>query len=300
MKVTVSVIVRAYNAEKYIEKALNSILNNTYDGLIEVVVCYDLGSKDRSFDVIKKVIAKNEHRDNRVIKLVMHEHMMPFRALLNCGFANATGKFVAILDYDNLYPRRHIEKMVQKAIETRKDFLFVRDYFFDDQTLKIIGASQTPEKPCNIINLIKGNYIDANAMFIDRTCLSIIVDKLKRLNHKLYDIIFEDWLIALLGLRHCKCLFNEDSYVFYRVHMSSLTGINISDYRTAILTNIRDIATLIAYYELEKGNLTKREVYAIEHSIIRRYLALSRFLGKYMDKTIVFNTISKIIDLLKR
>ena len=88
MKVTVSVIVRAYNAEKYIEKALNSILNNTYDGLIEVVVCYDLGSKDRSFDVIKKVIAKNEHRDNRVIKLVMHEHMMPFRALLNCGFAN--------------------------------------------------------------------------------------------------------------------------------------------------------------------------------------------------------------------
>jgi len=299
MKESVSVIVRAYNAEKHIEKALNSILNNTYDGLVEVVVCYDLGSKDRSLDVIKKVIAENEHRNNRVIKLVIHEHMTPFRALLNCGFTNAAGRFVSILDHDNLYSRRHIEKMVQKAIKTQKDFLFVREFFFDDQLLKIVGASQIPEKPCDIINLIKRNYIDASAMFIDRTCLSIIVNKLKRLNHRLYDIIFEDWLIALLGLKHCKCLFNEDSYVFYRVHTSHLTGIKVKDYRTSILTNMRDIVTLVAYYELEKETLTKREVYALESSMFRRFLALSRFLGKYMDKTIVFNTISKIIDLLR-
>lgn len=298
MKESVSVIVRAYNAEKYIEKALYSILNNTYDGLVEVVVCYDLGSKDHTLEIVRKVDVENKHRSNRAIKLVVHEHTTPFRALLNCGFANATGRFVTILDYDNLYPLRHIEKMVQKAVTTQKDFIFVRNYFFDDQSLKIIGASLILRNPCNIINLIRGNYIDGNAMFIDRACLSIITDKLKKLNHRLYDIIFEDWLIALLGLKHCKCLFSEDSHVFYRVHRSNLTGISVEDYRTPILTRVRDIATLVAFYELEKENLTRREIYALEYSIFKKLLTLSIFLGKYMDKTMVFNTISKIIDLL--
>jgi len=160
MKESVSVIVRAYNAEKYIEKALYSILNNTYDGLVEVVVCYDLGSKDHTLDMVRKVVAENEHHSNRAIKLVIHEHTTPFRALLNCGFVNVTGRFVSILDYDNLYPRRHIEKMVQKAIETEKDFLFARDYFFEDQTLKIIGSTRIPKKRRNrrkqLFSLFKG------------------------------------------------------------------------------------------------------------------------------------------------
>lgn len=286
MKEPVSVIVRAYNAERYIEKALYSILKNTYDGLVEVVVCYDLGSKDHTLDIVRKVIAENEHRDNRVIKLIMHEHMTPFRALLNCGFANITGRFVSILDYDNLYSRRHIEKMVRKAIEAQKDFLFVRVYAFDDQALKIIGGTRVPKKPCDVASLIKakkGNYIDANAMFIDRTCLSIIMDKLKKLNHRLYDIVHEDWLIALLALKYCNCLFNEDSYVFYRLHATNITA-NYKDYRTVILNDIRHIATLIAYYELERENLTKREVLALEYKIFERLIALSKILVRYIGE----------------
>jgi glycosyltransferase involved in cell wall biosynthesis len=296
----VSVIVRAYNAEKYIRKALNSILSNTYEGLIEIVVCYDQGSKDRSLDVIKEVISSNSRRKNRIIKLVMHEHTTPFHALLECGFANTTGRFISILDHDNLYPRRHIEKMVKKALETKKNFLFVRDYFFEDETLKIIGASQIPEDPCNIINLIRGNYIDGNAMFIDRSCLYIIMNKLKKLNHRLYDFIFEDWLIALLGLKHCKCLFCSNSYVFYRVHTANLTGINVEDYRTNILTSIRDIATLVAFYELEKDDLSRREIIELEYSLLRRLLTLLKFLGKGMEKGILFNAFSKLVNILRR
>lgn len=296
---TVSVIVRAYNAEKYIKRALYSILNNTYEKPIEIIVCYDLGSKDRSLDVIKEVIAYNNYRDKRVIKLILHDHTTPFHALLYCGFENAMGRFISILDYDNLYPRSHIEKMVRKAVETNKDFLFVRDYFFDDKSLKIIGISQIPENPCNSINLIRGNYIDGNAMFIEKPCLNSITDKLKKLSHRLYDFIFEDWLVALLGLRHCKCYFSNDSYVFYRIHTSNLTGVNVADYRTNILTNIRDIATLLAFYELEKNELTRNEINVLEYSLVRRLLAMSRFIGKGMRNNMVFSMLSKLTDLAK-
>jgi hypothetical protein len=190
--------------------------------------------------------------------------------------------------------------MVKKALETKKNFLFVRDYFFEDETLKIVGASQIPEDPCNIINLIRGNYIDGNAMFIDRSCLYTIMNKLKKLNHRLYDFIFEDWLIALLGLKYCKCLFCNDSYVFYRVHTTNLTGINVGDYRTNILTSIRDIATLVAFYELEKDDLTRREIIELEYSLLRRLLTLSKFLGKGMEKGILFNVFSKLVNILRR
>ena len=50
----VSVIVPVYNAEKYIERCLNSIINQTRSDLIELIVIND-GSKDNSEEIIKKI-----------------------------------------------------------------------------------------------------------------------------------------------------------------------------------------------------------------------------------------------------
>jgi glycosyltransferase involved in cell wall biosynthesis len=297
---TVSVIVRAFNAEKYIKKALASILNNTYKGPIEVVICHDTGSKDRTLEKIEESIPENQYRENRTMKFISHVHTTPFHALLDCGFMNATGRFVSILDYDNLYPREHIEKMVDTAIKTRKDFLFVRDYFFDDRSLRITGSTPLPQNPYDITQLIKRNYIDGNAMFIDRPCLSIIMDRLRRLNHRFYDLIYEDWLIALLGLKHCKCFFSDNSYVFYRVHSLNLTGVGVKDYRTSVLSRIRDISTLIAFYELEKENLTRKEIRAIENSLIIRFLVLAKSLSDGMVNAPLFELYSRIAGIIYR
>jgi glycosyltransferase involved in cell wall biosynthesis len=128
LKEPVSLIVGAYNVETYIEAALGSVLNSTYEGPIEVIVCYDLGTKDRTLDISKKIIEKTQY-ENRMVKVIAHEHTSPFRALLNYGFTNASGKFIAILDYDNLYPRDYIGKIVKKALETQNDFLFARFYY---------------------------------------------------------------------------------------------------------------------------------------------------------------------------
>ena len=301
---TVSVIIRAFNAEKYIKKALSSILNNTYKGPIEIVICYDTGSKDRTRDKIEEFISENQYRGNRIIKLISHVHATPFYSLLNCGFMNATGRFISILDYDNLYPRKHVEKMVDTAIKTGKDFLFVRDYFFDDRSLRIIGLTPLPRNPYDITQLIKRNYIDGNAIFIDKSCLSIILKKLQRLSHRLYEFIFEDWLIALLGLKHCRPYFVEDSFVFYRVHASDLTGVNIKgyrrDYRTNILSRTRDISTLIAFYELEKENLSREEICAIENSLIIRLLVLAKSLGDGVVNAPLLNIYSRIASIIYR
>jgi glycosyltransferase involved in cell wall biosynthesis len=301
MNKLVSVVVRAYNAEKYICEAVNSIVENTYDGPIEIVVCYDMGSKDRTLETLERLISSRLcSKEKRIIKLIKHEHTTPFRALVDHALPNALGDFVAILDYDNIYPKTHIERMVKVANETGSDFIFVRDYFFDDLTRKIIGTLQVPENPYDIVKLIEGNYIDGNAMFMGRSCLSIVKEKLKRLNQRLYDFLFEDWLIALIGLKYCKCLYTDESYVLYRAHGANITGINVSDFRTNVLTAMRNISTLIAFYELEKEKLSVNELKALERSIVTNLLWITKTLGEGMPMLPLFRTFSKTMNLVKR
>ena len=47
----VSIIIASYNCEHYIERCINSLLNQTYDN-IEIIVCDDM-STDKSYDILE-------------------------------------------------------------------------------------------------------------------------------------------------------------------------------------------------------------------------------------------------------
>jgi len=90
-KPAISVIIRAYNAEGTIKDAIESILKQSYDGFIEIVICYDKGSNDRTYEIIKEYAERvNRNFSNRKIVIVEHEHTTPFLALLE-GFKKARG-----------------------------------------------------------------------------------------------------------------------------------------------------------------------------------------------------------------
>ncbi|EEV7095938.1 glycosyltransferase family 2 protein, partial [Escherichia coli] len=55
-KPLVSVLIPVYNAEKYIERSLNSIINQTYKNL-EIIIIND-GSTDRTLDIIRTFTEK--------------------------------------------------------------------------------------------------------------------------------------------------------------------------------------------------------------------------------------------------
>jgi teichuronic acid biosynthesis glycosyltransferase TuaG len=103
---SVSVVIRAYNSEKFIKDALISVLSQDYMGDIEVIVCYDERSRDKTMDVINGLSKISYEKRN--IEVVRHAHSGPFRALQRCGFENSKGDFIFLLDYDDYYPKEKL------------------------------------------------------------------------------------------------------------------------------------------------------------------------------------------------
>lgn len=89
----ISVVVPVYNVEKYIEKCLNSILNQTYKNLEIIIV--DDGSKDNSIEICKKVIVN----DNRA--KIYHKENGGISDARNFSIDFITGDYVIFIDSDD-------------------------------------------------------------------------------------------------------------------------------------------------------------------------------------------------------
>ena len=90
----VSVIIPTYNRADFIEKAIQSVLNQTYSNFEIIVV--DDGSTDSSAQIIQK-LAEKDHRI-RYYKLEVNSGVSIAR---NTGISLVRGKYIAFLDSDD-------------------------------------------------------------------------------------------------------------------------------------------------------------------------------------------------------
>lgn len=123
----VSVIIPAFNAEKTIEKCVDSVVSQTY-GDLEVVVVDD-GSKDGSFELIQKLAASGDR-----IKYY-HKENGGVSSARNIGLEHARGEWILFLDSDDwLFPDA-IESLVTKASSTQSKVAVGETIFTYDSSL---------------------------------------------------------------------------------------------------------------------------------------------------------------------
>ncbi|MBE9011424.1 glycosyltransferase family 2 protein [Pseudanabaenaceae cyanobacterium LEGE 13415] len=101
----VSVLIPAYNAERFIAQTLDSLLAQTYPQFEAIVV--DDGSTDKTIDIVRDYMQK----DSR-IRLFQQNHAGVVAAR-NLAIQNARGIYLAPLDADDLWYPRKLEKQVQ-------------------------------------------------------------------------------------------------------------------------------------------------------------------------------------------
>lgn len=123
--IKISIIVPVYNAEKTLNRCIDSLLNQTYNN-IEIVAVND-GSKDKSLDLLKKY--KNK------IRVIDQKNAGP-GAARNNGLLSATGEYVTFVDSDDELELNAIENMVN-CLKKKTDIVIsgFREY---DETGKIV------------------------------------------------------------------------------------------------------------------------------------------------------------------
>ena len=128
----VSIIMSAYNAEKYIRKALKSVLNQTYQNL-ELIIVEDKSS-DSTLDIIKKFI-KEAPKD--LVKLIKHSENKGAGWARYDGVKASTGDYTCFLDSDDWLDKECIETLVNTAEETGADIVTPGYKEVSNKSLKI-------------------------------------------------------------------------------------------------------------------------------------------------------------------
>lgn len=109
----VSIVVPIYNVEKYIEKCLESLVNQTYFKLEILLV--DDGSIDNSIAICEKY----QEKDERIH--ILHQKNRGVSAARNLGTKEATGKWIVYVDPDDWLDGNIIEEVVNLAIKNQAD-----------------------------------------------------------------------------------------------------------------------------------------------------------------------------------
>ena len=128
----VSVIMPAYNSEKYIGKSIESVLAQDYEKFELIIV--DDGSKDGTKSIVEQY-AKNDIR----IKL-LEQANQGVSVARNKGLDTATGEYVAFLDSDDLWDADNLSVMVQAAECTKSGLICAGfDIINADDTLETVN-----------------------------------------------------------------------------------------------------------------------------------------------------------------
>ncbi len=122
----ISVIIPCYNAEKYLDLCIQSVLNQTLQDI--EILCVDDGSQDRTVEMLQGYAA----RDSR-LKVLCQKNLFAGVAR-NTGMDAATGEYFAFLDSDDTYERDGLEKAWAIAKEQDLDMLKLSSYLLDDAT----------------------------------------------------------------------------------------------------------------------------------------------------------------------
>lgn len=157
----VSIIMPAYNAEKYIEEAIQSVLKQTYTNWELIIV------NDSSVDDTEKIIKKYKEQDKR-IKLYSLPKNQGVANARNTALQNAVGRYIAFLDSDDMWLPEKLEKQI--------GFMKINNYVFTYHQYRHFASRDKVGKIVNIpLKLGYKEALKGNSM----GCLTVCLDKSK-------------------------------------------------------------------------------------------------------------------------
>ena len=129
MNKKISVIVAVYNTEKYLDRCIESLLNQTYKNIELVIV------EDCSTDSSRKLLKK--YKGNKNIKVFYNRENRGLSYSRNYGLKKSTGDFIGYIDSDDYVEPDYYEKLMSSIKDNKSDIAICDIKLVDEQTNKI-------------------------------------------------------------------------------------------------------------------------------------------------------------------
>jgi len=268
----ISVIIPAYNVEKYIEKNLKSLKDQTFKDF-EAIIIND-GSTDNTEKIIKEVL-----QDTKFQWKLINQENQGVSATRNRGIIESKGEYISFLDSDDYYHPTFLEKMYNKGKEKNYDVVFC-NYALVTEKGKIISIRKQPTEFIDVsldgkkvLELVLENKLSiCTASYICKKDI-IIHNKILYTKGSLLGEDQEFWMKVLF---HAESVNNVPETLVYYVQRKDSAINRKQDLR--VLHGFATCKRLVAYFErTEATNSTiidlmkKEELKSLLHNLFQLY-----------------------------
>ena len=214
----ISIVIPTYNHAKYLDKALNSVIEQTYKNWEIIVV--DNFSSDNTEEVVLK------YKDSK-IKYIKVKNDGVIAKSRNTGISNAKGDWIAFLDSDDWWSPRKLETIFP-YLNQSNDFIYHNLQIINKdnvKTKKKTLKSRNLHKPVTLDLILNGNPICNSSVVVRKTFL----EKIGGLNESKEMIAAEDYNAWIkISCLTDKFLYVSKSLGYYLVHEKGISHKDMS------------------------------------------------------------------------
>lgn len=215
MEEKVSIIMPNYNCEKFVAETLDSVLAQTYNNWELLIV--DDCSTDNSVKIIRDYCEKDER-----IKLFINDKNSGAAASRNRALREASGKWIAFLDSDDLWLPQKLEKQISFMNENGYKFSFTKYKQINEQSEPLGKSVVGPNKISRKEMEFKCCYLGCLTVMYDAETVGLI-----QIDERIYKR--NDDAMWIKVRKFADAYYLDESLAEYRVRSGSISHKKRSD-----------------------------------------------------------------------
>jgi glycosyltransferase involved in cell wall biosynthesis len=253
MKTLVSVIIPAYNRERTIAKAIQSVQSQTYDKWEAIVV------DDGSTDATSKIVQRIAENDNR-IRLIRHSENRGAQTARNTGIKAAKGTWISFLDSDDEWLPNSLRVRLEKALTDKVAVVHSGGYILmNGKEPKPYRVTQTSGKVYNAL------LANENPMFQALLVSKRAIERIGYLDEKI--VSFQEWDTYIRLAKFYKFAFVPEPTFVY-------------DYRTQNAISRNDLRAACGYRHVVRKHFFSILTYAGPEALLNHYEIIAEYYKK--------------------
>ncbi|WP_281239279.1 MULTISPECIES: glycosyltransferase [Flavobacterium] len=310
-----SVALCTYNGEKYIEKQLNSIFNQTMP-IDEINICDD-GSNDKTIEIINQI----QKTYPTIIKLHQNEINLGCTKNFEKAIELCQGDYIFLSDQDDLWKKDKVEKTLAifdknpnaEGVFSNAELIDNSDHLISDHTIwdSVFFLEKEFQKPIDYFNIISknGNFVTGATLCIKKQVKDFIFSFTD-------PIVLHDEKIATLLILRESLYYSTENLISYRIHQNQQVGMkNMNKIESKkrlkrIILDLEKPATYFEYRHLMKKKYLKyhkAQKYLVFNSskidinqlIETSFNEYNAFINSFKKKFPIHYFLSSIVDTLR-